>query len=511
MTIRKRLTLWYAVLLTVIIILFGAITYGVMRYTMIRNLDAALRETAHVLAVNSRLVPAVTFGLPPGVIFRMAEIDVFRASGVHVQAWNLQLEPPALWGRSASLASVDVPLDPNTLGYSGAGGKYSYVTLYGVNLRVLTTPIYSGNRLVGNLQVAADLATVNQAAEQFLLVTIFSSIIAIIGAVALSLWFSHRALEPIERITHAASNVAAASDLSTRLDWDGPQDELGRLISVFNQMMARIEHLFSVQQRFVADISHELRTPLTTIQGNLELARRYGLDDESREAMECETQRMARLVNDLLMLARADTGGIVVDLYPVDLDTIVLETIQQSSVLAQGRDLNIHLGQFEPVRINGNTDRIRQLLLNLLNNAIKFTPDGGEITISLERQGDQAMLRVQDTGIGVAPEDRERIFDRFYQSDPARTHTGGGFGLGLSIAKWIVEAHHGSIRVESDGKQGTTFIVLIPTFKTPDAVDVHSQPTRPRIPIIRWNRGDEAHSPNGAEGKKEHLPNQERR
>lgn len=494
MTIRKRLTLWYAVLLTIIIIMFGAITYGVMRFTLIRGIDATLEETASLVQRNSRQGPIYTLGSPRGVYFELPVLDVFRASGVHVQAWGLLNEEPEPWGRSENLRRVEVPLDATALGYGGEQGKFTNVTLLGVDLRVLTKPIYLDDRLVGNLQVAADLAMVNQAAEQYLLVVLVSCALAIVGAGALSLWFSHRALEPLERITSAAASVAAASDLSTRLDWEGPQDELGRLISVYNQMMSRIQHMFSVQQRFVADISHELRTPLTAIQGNLELARRYGLDEDSLEAMECETQRMGRLVNDLLMLARADVGGISIDLYPMDLDTIVLDTMQQGKALAQGRDLDVRLGKFEPVRINGNTDRIKQLLYNLLSNAIKFTDDGGEIAISLERVDSDAVLSVRDTGVGIDPAHLERIFDRFYQSDPARAHadTNAGFGLGLSIAKWIVEAHHGTINVASTRGNGTTFTITLPVYAPPDEqADAHAQPTRPRIPIIRWNRGEE--------------------
>jgi len=263
-------------------------------------------------------------------------------------------------------------------------------------------------------------------------------------------------------------------------------DELGRLTSVFNQMMGRLESLFSVQQRFVADVSHELRTPLTSIQGNLELIRRYGLDEESLIAMESETNRMSRLVNDLLMLARTDYGGVKVELYTTDLDTIVLEMFEQAKVLTKDRDLKIAMPQFEPVRIKGNSDRLRQLMLNLLSNAIKFTPDGGEIHIGLERINNRAVLWVKDTGIGIGDDDLTRIFDRFYQSDPARTHTGEGFGLGLSISKWIVATHDGEIRVTSQQGEGTTFTVTFPVYPPPaPSHESHKQPTRGRLPIIR--------------------------
>jgi len=308
--------------------------------------------------------------------------------------------------------------------------------------------------------------------------------------VILSLWFSHRALKPIEEITLAAASVAGTDDLGTRLKWSGPADELGRLTSVFNQMMSRLENLFSVQQRFVADVSHELRTPLTSIQGNLELIRRYGLDEQSLDAMQSEAGRMTRLVNDLLMLARTDYGGVKVELFPTDLDTIMLESYEQVRAITKDRDLKVVMAQFEPVRINGNPDRLRQLMLNLTNNAVKFTPDGGEIHMGLEHIRDQAVVWVKDTGIGITEADLTRIFDRFYQSDPARTHTGEGFGLGLSICKWIVDTHGGEIRVTSQPGEGTTFTVTFPVYPPPDP---HKQPTRNRIPIIRRSDGDGTH------------------
>jgi two-component system, OmpR family, sensor kinase len=492
MTIRKRLTLWYAALLTVIIILFGAMTFIIMRVMMIDNIDQTLDETASLVAINSRLDEVPTFGSPNRIEIRLAPLDVFRASGVYVQAWLMDENgTPVLQGTSANVANLMSPLEPDALGRSI--DHYSNVTIQGVNLRVLTKPLPLGERLVGNVQVAADLATVNKATELLLLIMVVSCGVAILGAGALSMWFSHRALKPIEDITLAADSIAGTNDLQTRLKWDGPQDELGRLVSVFNRMMARIEHLFSVQQRFVADISHELRTPLTTIQGNVELMKRYGADDISLDDIESESKRMGRLVNDLLMLARVDYGSMKVELYPVDLDEIVIESFDQCKTLAHNRDLHIKMGIFEKVRINGNPDRLRQLIHNLIGNAIKFTDDGGEIVIGLEQINDSAVFWVKDTGIGIPPEEMDRIFDRFYQSDPARTHNEGDFGLGLSISQWIVQAHGGKITVSSQPNQGTTFTVTIPVYQSPDNQNTNGngQVTRPRIPIIR--RGPESH------------------
>ncbi len=489
MTIRKQLTLWYAGLLITIIVLFGAITFFVVRITMIDNLDDTLRESANQIMVNSRLVAIPEFGADPRVDVQLASLDVFRASNVYVQAWEIVDGDPEFKGASANLNSLgSIALDHQALGVE-ADEHFANVTIQDVELRVLTKPIILGDRLVGNVQVAGDLATVNQALDTLLLIMVISCAIAIFGAGVLSMWFSHRALKPIEDITDAAGNIAVSNDLSTRLGWKGPQDELGRLVSVFNHMMSRIEHTFGVQQRFVADMSHELRTPLTAIKGNLELAQRYGMQDDMMDDINIETERMSRLVNDLLMLARADYGGIVIDMAMTDLDLVVRESFNQAKLLLDDRDLTLKLGNVTPIVINGNSNRIKQLILNVMSNAIKFTDDGGEISIALNRDGDYAVISVRDNGIGIASEEIERIFDRFYQIDQSRVrlHDSEGFGLGLSVAKWIIEAHNGVITVDSTPEKGTQVNMRFPVhIETQDiALQPHKQVTRTRIPILR--------------------------
>jgi signal transduction histidine kinase len=270
-------------------------------------------------------------------------------------------------------------------------------------------------------------------------------------------------LKPIDDLTIAAENVVRANDLTTRLSRDGlPDDELGKLVTVFNSMMERLQQLFGVQQRFVADISHELRTPLTSIKGNVEILQLYGPDDVSLDAIASEADRMHRLVNDLLLLARADYGGLTIDMFTVELDSLVMEVFNQARTLAKVKNISVSLAHLEPLQINGNSDRLKQTLLNLVDNAIKFTDEGGKLIISLMRRGDYASIEVTDTGIGMTAEELKRIFDRFYQSDPARTYNGAGFGLGLSIAEWIIKAHGGRIEVESEPGKGTKFCVNLP-------------------------------------------------
>jgi signal transduction histidine kinase len=421
-------------------------------------------------------------------------LDVFRASGVVVQVWDLSAEPRLL-RKSSNLEDYADPLDSAALTLEEAQFRsaadveqtniYSLVNVSSGVWRVLTRPFNVWGRPVV-IQAATSFETVDYATKALIAIMSISMGIAILGSIGIGMWLSNRALKPIERLTNAAATIAEANDLKTRLDWTGPMDEIGRLVSVFNGMMERLEHLFSVQQRFVADVSHELRTPLTAIRGHLDLIARYGMDSESMDAVQSEVSRMSRLVSDLLLLAKADYGGLALNLQPLDLDVIIGEVFREARGLVQDRDLKVAVLDFEPVRVSGDPDRLKQLLLNLVSNAIKFTPEGGQVVINLRKTERDAVIEVQDTGVGIAPEDVKRVFDRFYQAEPSRVRkSGDGSGLGLSIARWIVEAHGGKITVESQLGVGTTFRVKIPHIEEPAQMITHAAVTRPRLSLLR--------------------------
>ncbi len=467
MTIRKKLTLLYSGLLAGFIIVFSVVIYGVIRSAWLETVDSTLWETTEQVINNSRAYRVREFGSPTSITIALPELDVFRASGVVVQVWSdLERPQPTLAGASANLGNYRRPLDSATLGTFAS--VYTTTLVNDMELRVLTrtVSVAGSDQPLYNIQVAASLETINSATEKLSVLMLVGGGFSVGMSFVLGLWLTNQTLKPVENIICAADSISTEKDLQTRLPWTGPMDELGRLTSVFNRMMDRLEHLFGVQQRFVADVSHELRTPLTTIRGNLDLAKRYGMDAASLEAIESETDRMARMVNDLLLLARADYGGLTLDLAELDLDTVLADVYRQAQLLAKDRDLEIK-AVVEPVRILGNADRMKQLLLNLVNNAITFTPDGGQIILRLARVDNRAQLQVEDTGVGISPEHLARIFDRFYQADSsrARSHNGSsGTGLGLSIAQWIVQAHGGTIDVQSVVDKGTTFTVALPAL-----------------------------------------------
>ncbi len=491
MTIRSKLILWYSSLLAVILLVFGVGLFGITRYVLISSVDGALHRTVGEVLRNTHVNSYGEFGGPVSVVVLIPEIDLLHASGVIVQVWDGTADLRLL---RASSSDFEEPMNHAALQHEidrparlTNASLPNDVYINGTQWRILTQSLErSGKRII--VQAAIPLDMVNRATQGLLGVLVVSVIFALTASIVLGWALTNRALKPIDAITRAASQIARTEDLSTRLPWSGPMDELERLTSVFNHMMNRLEHLFSVQKRFVADVSHELRTPLTAIKGHLELIKRYGMDAESLEACESEVDRMSRLITDLLLLAKADYGGLTLNLEPLDLDTIISEVYREARVLAKDRSLKLTIHDFEPVRINGDADRLKQLILNLISNALKFTPDGGEIAINLRKSLRTAVIEVQDTGIGISEEDMARVFDRFFQTDSSRVRgvsgRGEGVGLGLSIARWIAEAHGGQITVSSEIGVGTTFSIVIPHLDDPGD-KTNEQLTRPRMSLLR--------------------------
>jgi len=299
-------------------------------------------------------------------------------------------------------------------------------------------------------------------------------IIIIIAATSMAMaaiasWFAiEQALSPLSAVTETALQISRADDLSQRIpNPSSKQDETGRFIDAFNETLERLEHIFTSQQRFLADVSHELRTPLTVIKGNVDLMRRMKqVDEESLDTIEDEADRLTRLVGNLLLEAQAESGKLPLYFSPVELDTLLLDVFKEMRVLARDRVI-IRLTEIDQIMVNGDRDRLKQVLINLVSNAIKYTPKGGEVFLSLGKMGDNARLIVRDTGQGIAVEDLPHIFERFFRAEKSRTRSKtSGFGLGLSIAYWIVDHHGGRIEVNSAENKGTTFCIYLPILKS---------------------------------------------
>jgi signal transduction histidine kinase len=332
-------------------------------------------------------------------------------------------------------------------------------------LRVLSVPLTLSGRSIGVLQTAISLSVVD-ATQRILLLVLAVGAALSMAAAGLAGWFStNQALKPLEVVTQTALQITRADDLSRRIPYSGPpDDEVGQLIHAFNQTLERLENLFNTQRRFLADVGHELRTPLTVIKGNIDLIRRMDrVDEESLDGIESEVGRLTRMVGDLLLLAQAESGKLTMARQVVELDTLLLESMQAMKVLARDR-LTLKLGEIDQVLVCGDPDRLKQVMVNLISNAIKYTPRDGEVIVGLGKAETRARLTVSDNGPGIPTEDLPHIFERFYRGEKSRTRSkdGKGFGLGLSIAYWIVRNHGGQIEVSQRQPQGTTFCVWLP-------------------------------------------------
>ncbi len=453
MSLRVRLTLLYTSLVGGILLLFGIVIYQLVSINLIDQIDELLARTASSLVEGMRLntVGELDMELAP---------DLELATNVYVQLWE---RSAGLSFASAGISHLDEPLAP--LDRLPAEPVYRTTTVGETNLRVLSVPLSLGNRPIGTLQVGASLAIVEATQKTLLTVLVTGTLVSMgLAALAVSLT-TYQALASLERATNVALQITRADDLSRRIPYQGPaEDEIGQLIQAFNQTLSRLENLFNTQRRFVADVGHELRTPLTVIKGNINLLRRMGCaDEESLGSIESEVDRLTRMIGDVLLLARVESGKLPIDNQLVEMDTLVLEVLGQTRVLAQDR-VQMRLGDIDQVLVCGDRDQLKQVILNLVENAIKYTPVGGEVVVDLGKMDDQARITVSDTGPGIPPEDLPHIFERFYRAEKSRTRTtdGKGFGLGLSIAYWIIRQHGGRIDVDSSKDQGATFCVWLP-------------------------------------------------
>jgi signal transduction histidine kinase len=367
---------------------------------------------------------------------------------------------------SPSIGMLTEPLDPQ--GLQADSTVYRYVQFGGAHLRVLSVPLALGGQKVGVMQVGMNISVVDATRDNMLLIMALVATLSVLLAGLGSYVALGRALSPLAVITETVDQINRADDLSRRIPYQGQtDDEIGELVESFNQTLERLESLFTSQQRFLADVSHELRTPLTVIKGNVDLMRRMReVDEESLNSIDQEAGRLTRLVSGLLMLTQAESGKLTLNLKPVELDILLTEVFQEMRVLA-GTKVNVHLNEIDQAQVNGDRDRLKQVLLNLVANAIQYTPQGGDVFLSLAIVKDQARIIVRDTGPGIPAEDLPHIFERFYRAEKSRTRSKvGGFGLGLSIAHWIVEHHGGRIEVDSKEGRGTTFAIWLPLLKT---------------------------------------------
>ncbi|GAC1429561.1 MAG: ATP-binding protein [Chloroflexota bacterium] len=449
-SLRGRLALWYLVVFGALLALFGAIVFLQVRNSLLDGIDTALRTRAET--VLSQVSIETDGPQYQGSDAPAAQTDV----AVYLFDARGQL-------RDRIVGAKELPPRSAVLG-PALRGQALYASVGGMRLYMAPLRDEQG-QLSAVVQVVESLSTVNEQITRLLLLLLGLTPVLLAVATAGGLFLAGRALAPIDRITRTAE-VIGAGNLAGRLGPTPRADEVGRLAATFDGMLDRLERAFAQQRQFTADASHELRTPLTIIAGDLDVVLRRRRAPEAYEevlhGVRDEVSHMGHLVEDLLTLARADSGQVELAREFVYLEAIVEDAATGSRRLAEARGVELTALLERDVAVLGDPTRLRQLVVNLLSNAVTYTPAGGRIGVSLSTAGGWARLAVADTGIGITPADLPYIFDRFFRSDAARTRASGGTGLGLAIARWCAEAHGGELRVESSPGEGSVFTVILP-------------------------------------------------
>jgi heavy metal sensor kinase len=450
-SIGFRLTAWYFVSLCIIFLLFGIGSKLAMQRSAFHVVDgelqAELDAVTHFLKTEARGLTAADLE---------DELSELSQGGVSVAV----SDRTGRWVYRSSLFvsnHLAIPKNPDLEHHTVKGARD--------RIRIASTRVVSGSTFY-TVTAAYSMHEFNQSIEHFESVLLISMPVALFLASLGGYLFSRRALDPVNRIILDAQSISLRN-LSARLAVPRTGDELQRLSETINQMLERIER--SVQQihQFTADASHELRAPLTLMRTAAEFSLRR---ERSREDLAGalskilrESERMSRLIDSLLLLARTDAGVDDVHLEPLNLAGPVQEAAEQARVLAQAREIDYEiLLPAEPVPVSGDPDALRRVVFILIDNAIKYTPSGGAVSVKLSRRNGDAAVAVEDTGIGIAEKDIARVFDRFWRADKVRSRSEGGVGLGLSIAETITRLHRGAIELSSKPGRGSIFTVVLP-------------------------------------------------
>lgn len=455
--IRVKLTAWYFAVLAATLALFGAVAFFAMQKSIERTVDENLRDRASDV---QKLMARVAREDPESLADELREHAELQEEGGLLQVADSE----GRWVyRSRLMKGLDVPLK-----------QVSEPTTYNLriwrphrklHLRILATSVSLSGQSY-EIEVAAPMGDYREALDHFESLLLMLSPTLLLLASAGGYWMSRRALKPVDEITRTAQNISH-KNISSRLTVPQSRDELQRLSETLNGMLERLEGAFKRITQFTGDASHELRTPVALMRTTAELSlRKPRSDAEYREALSQilkELERTSDLIEKLMLLARADSGAEAIHFERIDLAESLREACGQGRTLADAKQLTFEqqIGNSN-LFVEGDKHALERLFLILMDNAVKYTQPGGQVTVSLVISKDFAAVEVRDTGIGIASEDLPHIFERFYRAEKARSREFGGIGLGLSIGRWIAEAHGGIIEVESNVGRGSVFRVRLP-------------------------------------------------
>ena len=459
--VRIRLAIWYSATFFLVLLLFGAGTFHAMRASIEADYDREL--TLRLQGIESFLATGGAHTLSQ-IQHELSEDSELRPGGELLQV----SDSGGRWiYQSDSIRRLNIRMAAKGRRYA----EFSNVRADGIPLRLLSATVGAGGGRY-NIQIGQSLEESSKLIERLGWLLIVACPFLLLAAGALGYWMAKRALGPVIQIT-ADARAITAFDISHRVKLPAAKDELRDLSQTLNEMLGRLESGFRRITQFTADASHELRTPVALIRTTAELALAENSPQASREALFsilAESERMTDLLEGLLSLARADSNYRL-RMEPVDCISAAREAMLQASVLASARGVVLTFAtNLEIGHIHGNSGSLRRLFLIFLDNGIKYTASGGSVHMQVRGEQGAIVIQIQDTGVGISPEDLPHIFERFYRADKARDRSGGA-GLGLAIAEWLAKAHHASIDVSSAVDQGTLVTLSLPANR----VLVHSE------------------------------------
>ena len=460
--LRTRLTLIFSLVFGAILALVSGISYRILKF----RLDESLRQELMECAAGLRGYLHFRDGKPQFEYDADDPDEAFfvESSTRYYQIWDAATGK--LVDQSHESDLLDLDIFPEVDQTSKIDKVFSDAEAGAVRLRFYNETIRAPDGKSYLLRIGVRRDFVDAALKQMLLVAIFVVPIGLAVAAAASWWMAGRALQPVTLLTQAAKKIGI-SGLDRRLPLRGTGDELDRLSITFNDMFARLAKAIGEMKQFTASISHELRTPLTALRGEAEvmLLQPHSVQEYRRllaSHLE-EYERLGRLINRLLTLARAEAGDIQMHPEAIDLAQLARYLVEQIETVASSKQVLLSIESSEPVEVNADRAWLETAVLNLLDNAIKYTPEGGHVTVSTANRGSERILEIRDTGIGISAETLPHVFERFYRADAS--HNGGneGAGLGLSLAQWIIYQHKGRIEVTSEPGKGSCFTVRLPS------------------------------------------------
>jgi len=482
---RFKIIFWHTLALTIIISLFSISLYSNFKNNLYGDLDDLLQSKAEGMADSidtyweTEKLDALKAGIKQDVFSKINNINFVRIT----QRWvKEKSNDPKLMdiivqifdtGGNNIASSKNIPsmmvLSEETQRFVLKGnGHFDNLNIElpdkkTLSLRAITTPVIENGKIAYIVQVTSPLTQVAAALNRlrFILSLLLPAAIFLTGVVGLFL--AEFTLKPLKKIIKTVRQITA-ENLKLRVDLPDTKDEIKRLADTFNDMLEKLDKSFTYQQQFIHDISHELRTPLTILKGELEVTLKKVRSQKEYEStlhssLE-EMNKISRIIENLLMLARFDNKDVFLEIKPLDLNQLIQNILDDIKILSGQKGIQMNFFPEESIILEADESQLRRAILNILDNAIKYTTANGKVFVSLKKENNAEEIKISDTGIGIAKENLPFIFDRFYRVDKSRNTN--GFGLGLSITKSIIEAHRGKIEVESQLNQGTTFIISLP-------------------------------------------------